>query len=277
LSEYELRNGTPAWQVAYLYLGSRLLGAVRPVTTARLTVTKAGWGSGRVMAAPAALDCGATCTARIALETAVTLTAAPDAGSVFTTWSGTGCTDGPVTMSVARTCTATFQPVVGAPRMSIDTPTAGVRVQPLQIAGWAIDVAAATGSGVDTVHVWAYPNPGSGTPPLFLGAATYGGDRPDVGAAFGDARFRYSSYSLTTTALAPNAYQLVVYAHSTFTGTFNLAQTVDIQIPTTNPAMSIDTPGNWAQVGATFTIAGWAIDRNAPSGVGWTRWTSMPN
>ena len=60
----------------------------------------------------------------------------------------------------------------------------------------------------------------------------------------------------------------MVYAHSTFTGTFNLAQTVDIQIPTTNPAMSIDTPGNWAQVGATFTIAGWAIDRNAPSGVG---------
>jgi hypothetical protein len=174
-----------------------------------------------------------------------------------------------VTLSAARSCTASFQPAVtGDPRMWIDIPGGGAQLQPLRIAGWAIDLAAATGSGVDTVHVWAYPNPGSETPPIFLGVAPYGGDRADIGVAFGNDRFRYAGFDLTTTGLVRNTYQIVVYAHSTVTGSFNQAQTVNIEIRTPTPAQSIDIPGSGAQVGAAFTVAGWAIDLTAPSGVG---------
>jgi hypothetical protein len=207
----------------------------------------------------------------VPINTVVSLVATPASGSVFAGWSGdTDCGEGQVAMSAARTCTASFQPAVtGDPRMWIDIPGGGAQVQPVRIAGWAIDLAAATGSGVDSVHLWAYPNPGSGTPAIFLGVAWYGGDRPDIAAAFGQDRFRFSGYDLTTSVtLAPNTYQLVVFAHSTVTGTFNQAQTVNIEIRTPTPAQWIDIPGNGAQVGAAFIVAGWAIDLNAPSGVG---------
>src|SRR5205823_3557165 len=57
------------------------------------------------------ITCGATCAASFASGTAVTLTAAPAAGSTFSGWSGGGCS-GPgactVTLSAATTVTATF-------------------------------------------------------------------------------------------------------------------------------------------------------------------------
>jgi hypothetical protein len=75
-----------------------------------LTVTKAGNGGGTVTSAPVGIACGADCTEDYDGGTAVTLTAVPDAGSDFTGWSGdVDCTDGIVTMDVARGCTATFE------------------------------------------------------------------------------------------------------------------------------------------------------------------------
>jgi hypothetical protein len=72
---------------------------------------------------------------------------------------------------------------------------------------------------VDALHVWAFPNPGSGTPPIFLGVAQYGVSRPDVGAAFG-AQYTNSGFNLTAGTLAPNTYDIVVYARTTASGTF---------------------------------------------------------
>jgi hypothetical protein len=116
------------------------------------------------------------------------------------------------------------------PRMAVDTPAWGSEVtQPFIVAGWAIDRAAWWGTGVDTLHVWAYPNPGSGAAPIFLGVAAYGGQRPDVGALFG-AAFTPSGYGLTVDGLAPGEYDLVVFAHSAVTGTFNNAQLVRVTI-----------------------------------------------
>ena len=66
---------------------------------------------------------------------------------------------------------------------------------PLQIRGWAIDPAAPSGAGVAMVHLYAYPDPGSGTPPVFLGAAVPNYSRPDVGAVFG-ARFANAGFLL---------------------------------------------------------------------------------
>ncbi|BCS35897.1 hypothetical protein TBR22_A51320 [Luteitalea sp. TBR-22] len=77
-------------------------------TTARLTVQKAGAGSGRVTGS--GIDCGATCQADVAEASAVTLVALPDPGSVFTGWSGacTGTVDCALTMNGAQDVTATF-------------------------------------------------------------------------------------------------------------------------------------------------------------------------
>jgi alpha-tubulin suppressor-like RCC1 family protein len=76
-----------------------------------LTVTKTG--SGTVTSSPAGIDCGSDCSEDYVESTAVTLTATPDAGSIFTGWSGDAdCNDDMVTMDSAKTCTATFQTAV---------------------------------------------------------------------------------------------------------------------------------------------------------------------
>src|SRR3989454_905410 len=58
--------------------------------TFTLTVSKTGAGSGTVTSSPVGISCGATCAAAFASGSAVTLTAAPAAGSMFTGWSGGG-------------------------------------------------------------------------------------------------------------------------------------------------------------------------------------------
>ena len=80
------------------------------VPTFVLTVSKTGAGTGTVTSTPAGINCGATCSFSFNNNTMVTLTAAPAAGSTFTSWSGActgsgGCT---VTMSAVRAVTASF-------------------------------------------------------------------------------------------------------------------------------------------------------------------------
>src|SRR5204862_401115 len=58
--------------------------------TFTLTVAKAG--SGTVTSTPAGISCGTDCSEPYASGTAVTLAATPAVGSVFSGWSGGGCT-----------------------------------------------------------------------------------------------------------------------------------------------------------------------------------------
>ena len=128
----------------------------------------------------------------------------------------------------SRTLLADVTPMGVA--MSLDV--AGVR-QPFPVGGWAIDQAAASGTGVDAVHVWAYPSNASGVPtgaPVFLGAAAYGGSRPDVGALYGE-QFRDSGYSLSVTGLPVGFHHLVVYARSTVTGLWKNERHLVFQVP----------------------------------------------
>jgi hypothetical protein len=82
----------------------------QPVT---LTVTRNG--AGTITSAPAGIACGATCQADFALGTQVTLTAAANAGSVFTGWTG-ACTGSQptctLTLAAATSVTAAFAPVM---------------------------------------------------------------------------------------------------------------------------------------------------------------------
>jgi hypothetical protein len=170
------------------------------------------------------------------------------------------------TFSASRSVMIQVMGAVSAPRMSLDAPAHNsVVLQSFAVGGWAIDTGAASGTGVDTVHLWAFPNPGSGQAAVFAGAATYGVPRSDVAAAFGG-RFNNSGFSWTVNNLAPGTYQLVAYARSTVTGTFNNAASAVIRISA--PVMSLDTPRPGATVTRPFAAAGWAIDYGAPSGTG---------
>jgi uncharacterized repeat protein (TIGR02543 family) len=77
-----------------------------------LTLAKSGYGTGSVTSKPAGIDCGATCSTSFAKGTKITLTPAPDTGSVFTGWTGscTGHTTCSVIMSKDITVGATFEP-----------------------------------------------------------------------------------------------------------------------------------------------------------------------
>jgi glucose/arabinose dehydrogenase len=157
--------------------------------------------------------------------------------------------------------------VMNNPRMVNDVPVNGASNLPTHftLSGWALDLAASSGTGVDTIHVWAYPNPGSGTPPVFLGAAAYGTSRPDVGAAFG-AQFTNTGYSLAVSNLAVGVYQLVVFAHSTVSGIFDNAAAVNVTV-TADAQMFIDAPAAGTAM-RPFLVRGWAIDRGAGTGAG---------
>jgi hypothetical protein len=98
----------------------------------------------------------------------------------------------------------------------------------LLIAGWAIDTDDEVGTGIDAIHVWAYPV-GNPDAPQFVGSATYGGERPDVGAIFGD-RFTHSGYGLIIDSLAPGTYDLAVFAWSSARQQFAPAKVVRVTV-----------------------------------------------
>lgn len=88
-----------------------------PLSKYRLTLLKAGTGSGSVASSPAGIACGATCSAEFLKGTLVTLTATPASGSTFAGWSGGGCAGTgtcQVTLGGDREVTALFN-VVSVP------------------------------------------------------------------------------------------------------------------------------------------------------------------
>src|SRR5205823_4723462 len=91
--------------------------------------------------------------------------------------------------------------------------------------GWAVDLGAASGAGVDAVHVWAFPVVnnviGAGQ---FINAASFNA-RQDVANFYGQ-QFLMSGFSFLfdKSKLAPGQYYVGVYVHSTVTGTFNQQQ-----------------------------------------------------
>jgi len=165
--------------------------------------------------------------------------------------------------SIARAVAVT---IGASARLVVETPQHDTSVSPrFTIAGWAIDAAAATGTGIDAVHVWAYPQAGGA--PLFAGAATLGDARSDVAALYG-VQFANAGYHLEVSTLAPGSYTLVLYGHSTVTRAFSVEQHIRVTIPVPQPLMWVDIPATSATVGTTFVVAGWAVELNAATGTG---------
>jgi hypothetical protein len=114
------------------------------------------------------------------------------------------------------------------PQVVIDTPAPNANVaRSLAVAGWALDVDDRVGTGIDAVHVWAYP--AQGGDPIFVGAASYGGARPDVAGIYGD-RFRNSGYGISVDSLPPGTYDVAVFAWSTVKGGFIPAKVVRVTV-----------------------------------------------
>ncbi len=113
-------------------------------------------------------------------------------------------------------------------QVAIDTPRAQQDVgQPFMLAGWAADLDAAVGTGIDTLHVWAYP--ATGGAPVFVGTPTLGGVRPDVAAVHGD-QFREAGFGLTLQGLIPGTYDLAVFPWSNVTGAFAPPNVVHVTV-----------------------------------------------
>ena len=148
----------------------------------------------------------------------------------------------------------------------VDTPTQGARVeQPFTLSGWAAEVASVAGTtGIDAVHVWAFP--ASGGSPTFIGAAEYGQPRADVAALFGSG-YVNSGYVLTVRGLVPGAYTLTVFAHAIRTGTFSVARQVPVVVAS-SLRMAVDAPTAETPVSPSFVVAGWSLDATAADGAG---------
>ncbi|MDI9570363.1 MAG: kelch repeat-containing protein [Pseudomonadota bacterium] len=101
--------------------------ATAPPANVTLTVAKEGTGVGTVTSAPAGISCGAACNHSFNAGTQVTLTATPASGSVFSGWSGGGCSGTgacTVTLNGNTVVTAAFYPpttaVLGPDRVVFD-------------------------------------------------------------------------------------------------------------------------------------------------------------
>ena len=126
-------------------------------------------------------------------------------------------------------------PIRGFPRPpkpagGIETPAAGTLAgSTFAIAGWAIDRNARDTTGVTTVHIYAYPDFGSGKPPVMLGVARYGEPSPRVAEAEGP-QFSRSGFSLDVFHLDPGEYLIAAMplytAANAFTGTLTVNVTV---------------------------------------------------
>jgi len=159
-------------------------------------------------------------------------------------------------------------PAGSNPKMFLDVPGPGSLVQTsFGVSGWAVDLSAPSGTGVATVHVWAFPT--TGAPPIFLGAANMGVGRPDIAAHFGNPAFASAGFGLSAW-LPPGSYDIRAYAFSTVSGSFNhsASSRVTVVQPISVPRMYIDAPAPNQTVTQFFSVSGWAIDAGAPSGCG---------
>jgi hypothetical protein len=107
------------------FQGSASSGAAHVVSGSahQLGVTRAGSGAGTVTSEDLTIDCGAICTQSYADGSTVTLTATPDAGSVFTGWLGgcTGTAQCSITIAATTSVSATFAPdTIGPQTLDLD-------------------------------------------------------------------------------------------------------------------------------------------------------------
>jgi hypothetical protein len=118
--------------------------------------------------------------------------------------------------------------------IDLPAPESTIAGNTFAVAGWAID-RRASDIGVDALHVYVIPNPGTPSQgaAIFLGVATQGIARSDVQALYGP-QFLNSGYQLNVdraaAGLTAGVYDIAVWAHSTFDGSFNNVAVVRVTL-----------------------------------------------
>jgi hypothetical protein len=100
-------------------------------------------------------------------------------------------------------------------RGAVERPVADAVVtdQPITISGWAVDVAAPSGTGIEEVRVALDADPWTGGVPV---TAHYGWERPDVVDLLGTPRFRPSGFALAwdPAGVLPGRHTLYIQART---------------------------------------------------------------
>jgi hypothetical protein len=113
-------------------------------------------------------------------------------------------------ITVLNAATVASQPIVW-----VDAPVNGSTVSNnVVVAGWAIDRASESGTGMNRVEV--FRRAAAGGSETLVGVATYGLQRNDLANVYGSI-FRYSGYRLTAT-IPDGTYDLLVRGRSALTG-----------------------------------------------------------
>jgi hypothetical protein len=155
--------------------------------------------------------------------------------------------------------------------ISVDQPVDGASVVvPFNLSGWAVYTPATTGTGIDSIHVYAFPDGGGA--PTFLGVATLGLPRSDIADRLGEPRYENSGFQLRVMqALPVGTYTIKSFSRNTVTGLYERTYTAPVTVTivgSSDPRMEIDTPNDGDTVSSPFTIEGYAVDLAASSGVG---------
>ncbi len=205
---------------------------VAPVS---LTLAKSGSGSGLVTSSPSGISCGAVCTGNYPTGASVTLAAVPSAGSVFSGWSGGGCsgTGGcSLTLTAATTVTAAFAVPPGPPAdtsppvVSFVSPSGGSSV-----------------SGVATLVVSASDDRGVTALSYFLDGNPLGTVSPPLPS------FTWDS---TTTANGPHTLSVKAFDAAGNAAQSSVSIVVDNSTPT---AMAVDAPPVTYGANAIVTVS----------------------
>ncbi len=134
--------------------------------------------------------------------------------------------------------------------VQIDNPSQGEQnMTPTWIAGWAVDTAAPSGTGITSVSVYIDGDQNTGR---LLGQANYGGDRPDVASALGNPNFRYSGFTFNLAGIniqpgTPHTFTVV--ANSVASGTAVASVSGVTLSPQSNPAFAAPNTGTTAPSG----------------------------
>jgi hypothetical protein len=150
-------------------------------------------------------------------------------------------------------------------RLVADTPAQGAHVfGPFRISGWALQQGGTSGTGVETIEVFAAVPGGT---PIQLGTATLGDARPDIAARFGN-RYADAGFHFTVPRLAPGAYDIIVKASSALTHLVNARTLLRVNVDGPAYQMVLDNPAAGEDGPSPFLVRGWALDLNATNGSG---------